>query len=60
MVENRGELVDSAKNKKESREIMLHKKEGRILDVGCCNGSFIALLERRGWKTFVWIFQKLP
>jgi len=57
-VENRGELVDSAKNKKNLREIMFHKKVGRILDVGCCNGSFIALLERRGWKTFGVDFSK--
>lgn len=51
-VEFRGESIDSAKNRARLAEIRRHKESGRILDVGCNNGSFLALLEREGWETY--------
>lgn len=48
----RGETVDSVKNRARMVRIMQFKNGGRILDIGCCNGSFLALLERNGWETY--------
>jgi SAM-dependent methyltransferase len=32
-------------------QIHHYKSGGRMLDVGCCNGSFLALMEQEGWET---------
>ena len=51
-VHMRGERVDSVKNIRRLQRIGRHKQGGRILDVGCNNGSFLALMEREGWETY--------
>jgi SAM-dependent methyltransferase len=50
-VQMRGEAVDSRKNRNRMEQIHRFKTGGRILDVGCCNGSFLALMEQRDWET---------
>ena len=51
-IQIRGERVDSEKNMRRLQRISLHKQRGRIIDVGCNNGSFLALMEREGWETY--------
>lgn len=51
-VENRGERPDSEKNRRRLEELRRFKEGGRVLEVGCCNGSFLALLEAEGYQTY--------
>ena len=51
-VQFRGEVVDSSKNRDRLAAIRRHEKKGRILDVGCNNGSFLALMAKEGWETY--------
>ena len=51
-VENRGERPDSDKNRRRLAELRRFKAAGRVLEVGCCNGSFLALLEANGYRTY--------
>ena len=48
----RGEVVDSPGNARRMERIQRYKRGGRLLDIGCCNGSFLALLQHNGWDTF--------
>ena len=51
-IEFRGEVVDSKKNLERLAAVEHRQRPGRILDVGCNNGSFLALLARAGWETY--------
>jgi 2-polyprenyl-3-methyl-5-hydroxy-6-metoxy-1,4-benzoquinol methylase len=48
----RGDAVDSPRNKERLAGIKRYNKSGRALDIGCNNGSFLALLDREGWEAY--------
>jgi SAM-dependent methyltransferase len=48
----RGEIVESSRNIERMERICHFKKSGRALDIGCCNGSFLALLQQNGWDAY--------
>ncbi len=48
----RGDVIDSPRNMERLAGIKRHKQSGRVLDIGCNNGSFLALLDKEGWEAY--------